>query len=104
MHIEFRRVADSLISHKIKVMAQQKYETLYKFQHVENNLGKPFVFSGVEVLKKAGVDEEGFVKGYFVGVEQEGEITKLHILENLPDILTVTRSTEFKINDLVVLE
>lgn len=101
MKIEFRRITAPINSHKVWFALTLPFETIYSFEHSPGHDKGPFLFSGKNILAKCNLAEEDSFKGYFVGVEQEGEITKVHILENKRDLLTVTKNTSFKIHDLI---
>lgn len=101
MKIEFRRIIVPINSHKVWYALTLDFETVYTFDYQPGHSGDPFFFSGVEILKRCGLGETDSIKGYFIGVEKEGDILKLHVLENKKDVLTVTKNTSFKIHDLI---
>ena len=104
MRIEFRQIIQALVSHKIKNAALLDFNVILTFEHLPGHQGPAFVFDGKQVLKKCGLPETESFKGYFIGVEKEGELTKLHILENHQHVLTVNRNTCFQLQDLVLIE
>lgn len=101
MRIEFRRITAPINSHKVWFALTLPFETIYSFEHSPGHDKGPFIFSGKQMLEKCNLSEEDSLKGYFIGVEHEGEITKLHVLENKKDLITITRNTLFKIHDLI---